>query len=354
MNPRSKGEQEKADRFGSKYEMLEKPYFPIAVLGAGTMGHRIALVLALACHPVRLMDIESAVLDRAMESMNSELAQMADHELITAEQARAALDRMETNTDLTRAVDEARLVVETVPECLELKQQLFNELDRLCSPETVLTSNSSAIPISDIVRELRWPERAAGWHWFAPPHLVPLIEVVQGGHTAETVIDWLRRFTLQIGQTPIVVRRDLPGFVANRLQHALLREVFYLLDSGVASAEDLDRAVRYSFGIRLIASGPLEQRDLAGLDVHHAAASRIYPTLSNAVTPDRSLAELATHGNLGIKSGRGFFDWKDENAIDVMRERNERLIAAVKLLREVDRYRESTEFHVDETVEKEC
>jgi 3-hydroxybutyryl-CoA dehydrogenase len=176
----------------------------------------------------------------------------------------------------------------------------------------VLTSNSSSFPISSIAGELPTRERMLGLHFFMPAHLVPLVEVVMGPRTREALAERLCSYMRGCGSVPVLVRKDRPGFLANRLQHALAREAFSLIDDGVATAEDVDNAVRFGFGFRFLAAGPVLQRDHAGLDVHCAAAATIYPSLCNNAAPAHALRDRVAAGRMGMKTGGGFYDWPEE------------------------------------------
>jgi 3-hydroxybutyryl-CoA dehydrogenase len=201
------------------------------------------------------------------------------------------------------------LVVENVPERLEIKQAVFQQLDELAPPGVILCSNSSGIPIGAIGSGLPGVHRMLGLHFFMPAHLVPLVEVVMGPRSELDLAQRLHAWMQHCGSVPVLVRKDLPGFLANRLQHALSREAFALIDDGVATPEDVDAAVRFGFGFRFLAAGPVLQRDHGGLDVHCAAAQTIYPSLCNTSVPSRALRERVAAGHFGLKSGRGFFEW---------------------------------------------
>lgn len=204
------------------------------------------------------------------------------------------------------------LVIECIPEVLSAKQALFKQLVALAPNDTVLTSNSSSFPISRIAGELSSQHRMLGLHFFMPAHLVPLVEVVLGPQSDPALAQRVCSYMRGCGNVPVLVRKDKPGFLANRLQHALAREAFALIDEGVASAQDVDAAVRFGFGFRFLAAGPVLQRDHAGLDVHCAAAATIYPSLCNASTPARVLRERVDAAQLGMKTGGGFYEWPEE------------------------------------------
>lgn len=224
------------------------------------------------------------------------------------------------------------LVVECIPEQLEAKRSLFRDLERLARRDAVLASNSSSFPIGAIARGLKTRERMLGLHFFLPAHLVPLVEVIRGKKTRDGLAEKVARDMRALGKVPVLVRKDIPGFLANRLQHAMSREAISLIDSGIATPEDIDLAIRYGFGFRFLAAGHCLQRDHAGLDVHAAAAATMYPTLCNATKPGRALRDRVKRGDLGMKTGRGFYEWTPAK-IRKEKARYERTLrAAMKLL----------------------
>ncbi|MEK8047980.1 3-hydroxyacyl-CoA dehydrogenase family protein [Ideonella margarita] len=275
---------------------------PAVVVGGGTMGADVAVVLARGgCH----VTVVEPHTERHERLVAHGLAELAAAGVITA----PSLACVASLDDVDWA--DVGLVVECITERLADKQALFARLDKLAPPGAVLTSNSSGIPISRICQGLPGRARMLGLHFFMPAHLVPLVEVVMGEASdpaaARAVFDLMRA----CGSVPVMVRKDLPGFLANRLQHALAREAFALIDQGVASADDVDAAVRFGFGFRFLAAGPVLQRDHAGLDVHCAAASTIYPSLNNSAEPAQVLQAAVAAGRVGMKAGAGFHDWPD-------------------------------------------
>ncbi len=189
---------------------------------------------------------------------------------------------------------------------------MFAELEAVAPLNAVLASNSSGFPISAIAHGLATAQRMLGLHFFMPAHLVPLVEVVLGERSDPALGTWLHAFMRGCGSVPVLVKKDKPGFLANRMQHALSREAFALIDEGIASPEDVDAAVRFGFGFRFLAAGPVLQRDHAGIEVHTAAAATMYPTLSNTDVPAQALRDKVAQGTLGMKTGKGFFDWPDD------------------------------------------
>lgn len=225
------------------------------------------------------------------------------------------------------------LVIECIPERLDIKQALFSQLLTLAKPSALLASNSSSFPISAIAEGLPTAGRMLGLHFFMPAHLTPLVEVVCGEASDLDCAHNLHAFMRQCGMVPVLVKKDLPGFLANRLQHALAREAFALIDAGVASPEDVDAAVRFGFGFRFLAAGPVLQRDHAGLEVHCAAGATMYPSLACNTEPAQCLSERVAQGKLGMKTGEGFFPWTPESMAQEKQRYQDTLLAGLDLLR---------------------
>ena len=292
------------------------------VVGGGIMGADVALVLARAgCHTtvVEQGDVRRAALPAYFEAG---LRQQGAERWTGRTRAVAAL--AELSAPEWQQVD---LVVECIPEKLPLKQALFAELVQHARPDALLTSNSSSFPISAIAQGLATRPRMLGLHFFMPAHLVPLVEVVWSADTDPAAAQALGDFMRRCGSVPVQVKKDLPGFLANRLQHALAREAFAMIDAGVATPDDVDAAVRFGFGFRFLAAGPVMQRDHAGIDTHCAAAATMYPSLAANTEPAAALSARGARGDLGMKSGQGFFAWPPE-AIAAERARYDTLLRA--------------------------
>jgi 3-hydroxybutyryl-CoA dehydrogenase len=274
------------------------------VVGGGTMGADVAVVLARAQARVTVVETDAArhagILDRA----RANLAERGLEQHIDKIDVAAALQAV--------AWHDVSLVIECIPESLPLKQALFAQLAALAPADALLASNSSSFPISQIAAGLERRERMLGLHFFMPAHLIPLVEVVLGPDSDSARGEALVAFMRRCGMVPVLVRKDVPGFLGNRLQHALTREAFALIQEGVASAADVDAAVRFGFGFRFLAAGPVMQRDHAGLDVHCAATATTYPSLSKADGPFPVLTERVAAGKLGMKTGEGFYRWTPE------------------------------------------
>jgi 3-hydroxybutyryl-CoA dehydrogenase len=275
----------------------------IAIVGAGVMGTGIALVFAAAGHPVTLFDPDPAARDRTPARIRA----AADLAGVTYAEPQVA-------DDLLYAVATADLVVEAGPEDLAVKRSLFTDLDRLAPATAVLASNTSAIPIGQIALDVRRPERVLGTHFWNPPSLVPLVEVVQGARTDPALVTWTIGILDRIGMKPVHVAADVPGFVGNRLQHALKREAIALVAAGVCSAETVDTVTRYGFGARLGIVGPLEQSDLSGLELTLAIHEVLMPYLDRTPQPHPYLLEKIAKGETGAAAGQGFRTWRPGEA----------------------------------------
>jgi len=276
----------------------------IAVIGAGLMGHGIAQVFALSGHDVSIHDSVAANLDSVKPRILANLRGLGDDV--------AAVDRVQPTGDLAAAVHEADYVVEAVLEDLALKQRLFLEVERNVRPHTILASNTSVIPITKIMDGLRDRSRALGTHWWNPPHLVPLVEVVGTQWTSQQAIDWTIDLHKAAGKMPVHVKKDVPGFVGNRLQHALWREAVALVERGICDAQTVDTVVKASFGRRLAVLGPLENADLVGTDLTLAIHKTVLPDIDSRPHPSPYLEALVGAGKLGFKSGEGFRAWSAE------------------------------------------
>lgn len=298
-----------------------------SVIGMGLMGCDIAAIFLSAGWRVDAVETNRAAWDKARARVRSSLGQLdSDPERV------AGLTLHETIEAMPFAGTDA--VVEAVPEKLPLKQAVFADLDRLVPPGVPIASNASGFRITDIAGDCATRNRMANLHFFLPAHLVPGVEVVRGEHTDQAVCDRLYDIMAACGRKPIRVAKDLPGFLANRIQHALMREAFACIDQGLASAEDVDAAVRYCFGFRYVAAGPITQKELAGLETQLAAGRTIYPSLCNSPDPSPTLEKLVAENRLGPKTGRGFRDWP-EDVTARERARYERaLLAALRIFRE--------------------
>jgi 3-hydroxybutyryl-CoA dehydrogenase len=273
----------------------------IAIIGAGLMGHGIAQVFAVAGHAV-------AVHDPVPEALASLHARIAGN-LADLGQDPRAVDRVRAAASLADAVAGADVVIEAAPEKLPLKQDIFAELDRLAPRTALLSSNTSVIPIGKIAARVEHRDRVLGTHWWVPPYLVPLVEVIQTEETAPEAIATMMELLASVGKEAVHVRKDVPGFIGNRLQHALWREAIALVQAGVCDAPTIDKVVKASFGRRLAVIGPLESADLVGTDLALDCHVELLADLDRTPGPLPYLQDLVASGRLGFKSGEGFRKW---------------------------------------------
>jgi 3-hydroxybutyryl-CoA dehydrogenase len=276
----------------------------IAVLGAGLMGHGIAQVFALAGHPVSIFDTIKASLDQVKTRIAANLRDLGDDP--------GAVERVRPCADLAETVHDADFVVEAAPEDLAIKRKLFREVEGHVRPDTILASNTSVIPITSIMQDLRERSRALGTHWWNPPYLVPLVEVIGTQWTAAAVIERTMALHAAAGKKPAHVKKDVAGFIGNRLQHALWREAIALVEQGICDAETVDTVIKAAFGRRLAVLGPLENADLVGTDLTLAIHKTVLPEIDSRPAPSPYLERLVAEGKLGFKSGEGFRKWTPE------------------------------------------
>jgi 3-hydroxybutyryl-CoA dehydrogenase len=283
----------------------------VAVIGAGLMGHGLALVFAEGGHNVRITDTSPETL-RTVKSRVTETLKSLDRNT-------SVIEHIETVATLQDAVADADFIIEAAPEKLELKQRLFDQIESAARSDAILATNTSVIPITQIMASVKTKHRAIGTHWWNPPYIVPLVEVIQTADTSVDVIEATMALMRQLGKVPVHVKKDVPGFVGNRMQHALWREAISLVENGVCDADTVDLVVKNSFGRRLAVLGPLENADLVGtdltLDIHNAVLSH----LEDSHIPSPYLKGLVRDGNLGFKSNQGFKSWTNEKK-DALRE----------------------------------
>ena len=290
----------------------------VAVIGGGTMGADIAATFAAHGWTAHIVNPQ----DRMRESLPQRLR--AAMEKLGAAYDESRFPLHETISSLPW--EKIEIAIEAAPERLDVKQQIFEEMVKLSRPNTPLCSNSTAIPISVIGDGLPTRERMLGTHYFMPAHLVPAVEIVSSQHTKKAMADRVFNIMKSVGKVPVRVNLDIRGFLGARLQAALSREAIKLVERGICSVEDIDNIVRYGFGFRYIAAGPLLQRDHAGVDVHNAGAETIYPDLCNDSTPSPYMSDRVRAGHIGMKAKKGFYEWTDES-IAAEKARYERALA---------------------------
>lgn len=299
------------------------------VLGAGIMGHSIALALAWAEQDVVLWGTDKSDLARAEKEIADKIERLAAGGVVKGNPDEVA-ERIRYTTSLEDAASGATFLIEAIPEQLEIKQNFFKTLDELCEPSVILASNTSGLRPSDIAKLMKHAERMVVTHFWNPAHLIPLVEVVRGKHTSQEAVNRSLALLRAIKKKPIVVKKEVPGFVANRLQYALFREAQHLLEEDVADVEDIDAAVIYSIGRRLPVTGPFMTADMGGLDVFHSISEYLFPELSKAEGSLPAMRSLVEQGKFGIKGDAGFYEWGAERKREFLRKREEQLIRFLK------------------------
>jgi 3-hydroxybutyryl-CoA dehydrogenase len=299
----------------------------VACVGAGTMGAGIALAFALGGWTATMVARRQATLDAAWRRIEASAGLLTEAGRLAGASGRAGatgaagaereavLGRIAGTTDLDGADLSADLVVESIAEDVAAKRRCYRAIEPRLGPASILATGTSSLPLAELAAGLARPERFIGYHWFNPPELIPLVEIVPAGPTAAAVADRVEAISRAIGKQPVRVTADVPGFVANRLQYALIREAYHLVAAGVCTAADVDRVITAGLGPRWAAIGPFLSMDLAGLDVHRAVAERLFPRLSAATTVPPVLTALTEEGALGVKSGRGLLGRYDEDRV---------------------------------------
>ncbi len=294
------------------------------------MGTGIAQVFAQSGYKTLIYDVDRAQVERAPNTIASNLSTLAERGLVHERDAQRALQLLEP-TDRIEEMARASYVTECVPEDLQLKQEVFATLDSICRPSTILATNTSVMRISEIASRSKHTHRIVGTHWWNPPFLLPLVEVVPGRDTSESVMEATMNWLQRLGKRPVKLNREVPGFIGNRLQHALWREALALVQSGVADPETVDACIKYSFGRRLAVLAPFENMDLVGLDLTLSIHQYLFPYLDNSTEPFQVIQEKVANQQLGFKSGIGFREWSTREMADLRQRLFEHLIEWAKL-----------------------
>jgi len=304
----------------------------VGIVGAGLMGHALAQLFAARGYPVCLYDSNQSVLDRAPERIRQNFNTLLDLGLAAAEDAERCLALIRLCSNLQDAAKASEVIIEAVSEKLPLKQKIFAEIEEYVNSEAILCTNTSAISITEIAEPLRKRERLVGTHFWNPPHIVPCVEIIRSTYTSDEAFETAYEFMKNAGKRPVKVLKDVPGFLGNRMQHAIWREAMSLAQAGIATPEDIDAVVKFGFGLRMPFLGPLETADLAGLDLTHDVHLYLFPFLENAASPLPILESKLRDGKLGAKSGEGFHEWPPELVQEVIRKRDSILLKITKLV----------------------
>jgi len=301
-----------------------------AVIGTGMMGPGIAGGLALGGVHATILSRNEETAAKGLETARMQLRILAENALVEMIEAREAIERLDASSAFDRTVGNADLVIESVPENMDLKQRLFARMDSLADKSAVLASNTSGLSITAIASRCRHPERVLTTHFWNPPHLMPLVEIVQGDKTAPQIAQRVRELLAACGKVPVIVKRDRPGQLGNRLQMALVREAAYIVEEGIADVEDVDLVAKNGFGLRMPAYGIFEHQDAVGLDMGLSIVDYVAQDLYNLPRAPNSYRAKVAHGDLGAKTGKGFYDWSKKSIDEVRAQRDQFVIDVLR------------------------
>ena len=310
--------------------MAVKDIKKVAVIGTGTMGPGIAQVFAQYGIEISIYDIDNEKLKTARETLAGNLNLVRQEGLISETDVTGIQSRIKDASSLEEAVKNADLVLEVIPEVMELKSGLFSELDKICDPDTIFATNTSGLSISTMSKAIKNPERLVGMHWWNPPIIIPVIEIVKGKETDDAVVQTVDSLIRKIKKVPVLVKKDVPGFLGNRLQYALMREAIALLNDGVASAEDIDTMIKAGIGFKFPVMGPLETIDMAGLNIYYPVSKYLNKDLDRSQEASPIVEEMVNKGDLGLKSGKGFYDYTGKDIKALMGGRIKKLLLLLK------------------------
>lgn len=302
----------------------------ICIIGSGTMGSSIALNFAKSGIDVDLFDISDQALERGFFLIKAALETLAENGLTARAGVPAILARIRGATDLDAASPDTAFVIECAPENLEIKQRIFKQLESHFPQTTIFASNTSSLSPTKIASVLSKRDRSIAANFWNPAHLLPLVEIMPGEGTSKETVQFTREIMVRIGKEPVVLSRETPGYIGNRLQFALLREALYLVDSGIATKEDVDRAVRFGIGRRLTDTGPLETADLGGTHVFAAICESLFKELCSSSEVSPALLDAARRGDLGYSTGRGLYEWTPEKLEKIQKNRQRTLIERLR------------------------
>lgn len=301
------------------------------VIGAGVMGHGIAQVFALAGISVNLYDLNMKILADALASIDNNLELYLTNQIITPAEKEQALKRIHISTNLEESLVDSPYVIEAIPEVLQLKWDLYRSLEAICAQNVIIASNTSTIPLTTLVEHSIYPERFIIAHFLNPAPLVPLVEVIKHESTSEYVIDTTMSLLKNAGKTPILLKKEIQGFVVNRIQAALLREVLSLIEDDIVGVEDMDRIIKDGPGVRWAFIGPIETIDYGGLDTWKRIFDNLFPNLNNRQSTPEFINRLVAQNQLGAKTGEGIYPFKDTCIDSLLTERDNNLLSLLKI-----------------------
>lgn len=295
----------------------------MAVIGSGTMGHGIAKICAAAGLEVNMYDRSPEALKRGYDNILNILQEDVDNGVLTEEQSKAAYARVNAVSDLKKAVSDVDMVIEAVVEILDIKQAVFKELDEICDPRVILATNTSGLSPTAIAEKSVNKDRLVATHFWCPPELIPLVEVIPNNFTRPDIVEATAAWVEQIGKVPVKMKKECLGFIGNRMQYALLREAVHIYEQGWADFDEIDKAVEYSFGRRYPVTGPFRSADLGGVDIFYNASSYMFADLSKADFPQETFKKIFEANKFGLKSGEGFYEWDEADAAAITQERKD-------------------------------
>lgn len=303
----------------------------IAIIGSGVMGSGIAQSFAVSGYYVTINDIKEELLYHAQNRISENLSLLMEEGALTDREKQSTLAKITYSVDLEGAVRDADFIIEAIPEVIELKLNLYQQLEEIIKPDAIVASNTSTFPISQLMEKASFAERMVITHFFNPGHLVPLVEIVQHDETKPEIVKTTMDLMRKIGKSPILLKKEIAGFIANRLQTALMREAFYLLKEGVADAEDIDTAITAGPGFRWAFTGPIEIADFGGLDTWQRVFDNVSPVLDQSKEAPELIRDLVAEGKLGTKSGEGIFTYEESTVSQKINERDRNFIKLGKL-----------------------
>lgn len=313
---------------------MKKTIKKVVVAGGGLMGAGISLMFPEYGIETVLYSVAEKDFDKAGKVIDKSLAALAENGRLTRQIADEIKEKIQFTVD-KKCFENADLVIEAIPEIMDLKKNFYEEVSELVPEDTILTSNTSAISVNQLSKFVKFPERFCGTHFLNPPHIIPLVEITKGDKTDQTVCETLYTLFKDMGKEPVLLKKDVKGFLSNRLQFALLREATYLVEQGVADPEDIDRTIKYGNGLRYTCSGPFKIADLGGLSVFNSVAKYLYSDLSDEKSENHLLDELVEEGNNGISTGKGFYEYQESDLVNEEKTRDAMILGILKTEKEL-------------------